>query len=248
MSGLRPVRFVVLLAILPSLKYAIAKDPNVVRVVTRDAERGGQPAIATAEVGDRVVVVGSRNEFAVEVTVRRLPPGKQAVIYVDVRPQQDGADVNLPRGLPLGHRFRLVNVNSGHCLAVKDGSHEPRTKLCQLEKAAEDPSQMWRLTPAAHAGWYALQNQSSEQVVALPDDRKNAGANLVQIHFDETNADQQWRPLWVADDRFVIVNRRSGHALAVAYGAAHPGATICQWPLHLDWKQHQWRFEAVDPQ
>jgi hypothetical protein len=101
--------------------------------------------------------------------------------------------------------------------------------------------------PASDQGWFALQNRSTEQFVALPDDRKNAGANLVQSPLDKGNADQQWRPLWFDDDRFVVVNRRSGQALAVAYGAKHAGATICQWPLQLDWRQHQWRLEIVDP-
>jgi hypothetical protein len=40
------------------------------------------------------------------------------------------------------------------------------------------------------------------------------------------------------------VNRRSGQALAVAYGATHAGATICQWPLNIDWRQ----IEVVDPE
>jgi hypothetical protein len=60
------------------------------------------------------------------------------------------------------------------------------------------------------------------------------------------SVDQQWRPLWLNGNRFVVVNRRSGQALAVAYGATHSGATICQWALNINWGQHQWRFEVVD--
>ena len=101
---------------------------------------------------------------------------------------------------------------------------------------------------ASPEGWYILQNRTTEQVASLPDNRKNAGANIVQVPFDKDRPDQQWRPLWLDSSRFVIVNRRSGLALAVAYGAMHSGATICQWPLHIDWLQHQWRIEVAELQ
>jgi hypothetical protein len=119
--------------------------------------------------------------------------------------------------------------------------------LVQHDIAATDDGLLWRLIPAVE-GWYFLQNRTGEQVASLPDDRKDAGANLVQVPVDKGHLDQQWRPLWLEGNRFVVVNRRSGLALAVAYGATHSGAIICQWPLNIDWSQHQWRIEVVDLQ
>lgn len=246
----RLMLFVLLAALagLAGLASVEAKDRTAVRVLLTDDASGGQDAELSADLGERVIVVGHDGQSEIEVTVRRLPPGKHAIVYVEMRPKQDGTDITIPKGLPLGRWLRLLNVNSGHCLSVKDGSLVPGTKLSQAETGGRDPAQLWRLIPVSDDGWFALQNRASEQVLALPDHRKNAGANLIQSPLDETNADQQWRPLWVEGDRFVLVSRRSGQALAVAYGAKHSGATICQWPLHVDWRQHQWRFEVVDPQ
>jgi hypothetical protein len=244
----QPMSFVLVatLAVLAGLPTVEAQDGTAVRVVSTDHSSGsGQHADVTARVGERVVVIGNEGQSEIEVIVRKLPPGKRAIVYVEVRPKQDGTDITIPKGLPLGCWFRLVNVNSGHCLSGRDDSLTPGTRLSQTETGGNDPAQLWRLIPASDDGWFALQNRASEQVMSLPDGRKNAGANLVQSPLDENNADQRWRPLWVKGDCFVVLNRRSSQALAVAYGAKHPGATICQWPLQLNGQQHQWRLEPV---
>jgi hypothetical protein len=201
----------------------------------------------SAVVGERLVIVGEHRQAEIEVAVRSLPPDRQAIIYVELRPRQSGKTEMLPMGLPLGRWFRMVNANSGHCLSVEDQSRNVGAKLVQHKMDGTDGRLLWRLIPAVE-GWYILQNRTAEQVASLPDNRKDAGANLVQVHLDRGNHDQQWRPLWLDGNRFVVVNRRSGLALAVAYGAMDPGATICQWPLNIDWSQHQWRIEVVDLQ
>jgi hypothetical protein len=199
----------------------------------------------SADVGERLVIVSSDQKAEIEVAVRKLPPGKRAIIYVELQPTQGTKAGTMPMGLPMDRWFRLVNVNSGHCLAVKDGSMNAGAKLVQDNVDVTDRGLLWRLIPVRE-GWYVMQNRSTEQVASLPDDRKDAGANLVQVPLGGDNVDQQWRPLWLEGNRFVVVNRRSGLALAVAYGATHSGATICQWPLHIDWGQHRWRIEVVD--
>ena len=226
---------------LPSQAEQPAAGP--VRIVG-DGAKGTE---VSAVVGERVVIVSENREAEIEVAVRRLPPDKQAIIYMELRPQQSGKTESLPMGLPLGRWFRLVNVNSGHCLSVEDQSRNVGAKLVQHKMDGTDGGLLWRLIPAVE-GWYILQNRTTEQVASLPDDRKDAGANLVQVYLEKGNVDQQWRPLWLDGNRFVVVNRRSGLALAVAYGAMHSGATICQWPLNIDWSQHQWRIEVVDLQ
>ncbi len=246
MNQLMSFVLVATLAVLAGPPAVEAQDDVAVRVVSADQSgRSGQHADVTARVGERVVVVGNEGQSEVEIIVRKLPPGKHAIVYVEVRPKQDGTDVTIPKSPPLGCWFRLVNFNSGHCLSGRDGSLTPGTKLSQAEIGGNDPAQLWRLIPASDDGWFALQNRASEQVMSLPDGRKDAGANLVQSPLDESNVDQQWRPLWVKGDCFVVLNRRSSQALAVAHGARHPGATICQWPLQLDWQQHQWRLEPI---
>jgi hypothetical protein len=210
-----------------------------------DGVGGAHRTEVSAAVGERVVIVSDNGHAEVEMTVRRLPPDKKAIIYVEVQPKQSANTGTVPMGLPLDRWFRLVNVNSGQCLTVKDRSIDAEARLVQDNPDAADRGLLWRLIPVAE-GWYALQNRTSEQVASLPDDRKDAGANLVQVPLDRGCADQQWRPLWLEGNRFVVVNRRSGQALAVAYGATHAGATICQWPLNISWRQHQWHIEVVD--
>jgi hypothetical protein len=237
--------FALVLLPLASAMAAEAKQPKPAYVYLSGDEGAGQPTEMRAGVGERLVVIDKEQRAEVEVTVRRLPADKQALIYVRIRSQQRGATGTVPMRLPVGQWFRLVNVNSGHGLAVKDQAMQEGAKLVQQGTDTDDHGLLWRLT-RVDEGWYALQNRDTQQVAALPDGRKDAGANLVQVPLDKGSADQQWRPLWIAGDRFVVVNRRSGQALAVAYGAKHPGATICQWPMHIDWGQHQWRIQVVD--
>jgi hypothetical protein len=221
-----------------------ARQPTTKHVqVTNDA--GVTPRMEiSADVGDRLVIVSENRRAEVEVAVRKLPPDKRAIIYVELQPTQSGRIGTVPMGLPLGCWFRLVNVNSHHYLAVKDRSMEAGAKLVQDNLDKADRGLLWRLIPVVE-GWYALQNRATEQVASLPDNRKNAGANVVQVALDRNDVDQHWRPLWLDGNRFVVVNRHSGQALAVAYGATHSGATICQWPLNIDWGQHQWLIEVV---
>ncbi len=216
------------------------------RVQVADADGGAQRTVLSADVGQRVVVVSHNRQAEVEVTVRRLPPDKKAIIYVEVLPKQSASTGTVPMGLPLERWFRLVNVNSGQCLTVRDRSMNAEAKLVQDNAATGDRGLLWRLIPVAE-GWYVLQNRNSEQVASLPDRRKGAGANLVQVPLDSGCPDQQWRLLWLEGKNFVVLNRSSGQALAVAYGATHAGATICQWPPNISWRQHQWRIEVVDP-
>jgi hypothetical protein len=246
----RPLVLLVLVPIvlrlqLPSQAEQPAPAPGHVRIA--NLAEGAHCTEVSALVGERMVIVGEDRQAEIAVAVRKLPPDKQAVIYVELRPRQRGKTGTVPMGLPVGRWFRLVNVNSGHCLSVQDRSRNAGAKLVQHDIAATDDGLLWRLIPAVE-GWYFLQNRTSEQVASLPDDRKDAGANLVQVPVDKGHLDQQWRPLWLEGNRFVVVNRRSGLALAVAYGALHSGAIICQWPLNIDWSQHQWRIEVVDLQ
>jgi hypothetical protein len=221
-----------------------AKQPTTRHVqVTNDAGVAPRMEIS-ADVGERLVIVSENRRAEIEVAVRKLPPDKRAIIYVELQPTQSRKTGTVPMGLPLGHWFRLVNVNSDHCLAVKDQSIEAGARLVQDKLDTKNRGLLWRLIPVAD-GWFALQNRSTEQVASLPDNRKNAGANLVQVALDVEDVDQHWRPLWLDGTRFVVVNRHSGQALAVAYGATHSGATICQWPLNIDWGQHQWRIEVA---
>jgi hypothetical protein len=222
-----------------------AKQPATKHVQIANDAGVAQRMDVSAEVGERLLIVSSNRDAEIEVAVKRLPPHKRAIVYVELQPRQGTKMGTVPMGLPLDRWFRLVNVNSGHGVAVKDQSVNAGARLVQENVNAADRGLLWRLIPVAQ-GWYALQNRSTEQVASLPDNRKNAGANLVQVALDGDSIDQQWRPLWLGGNRFVVVNRRSGQALAVAYGATHRGATICQWPLNLDWGQHQWRIEVVD--
>jgi hypothetical protein len=237
---------VIVLASLVSLPSVDAEEPTTARVLLGEGPGSGHRIEVAARVGQRVVVVGQKGRSEIEVIVRKLPPEKRAIVYVEVRPTQESDEMTLPMGLPLGRWFRLVNVNSGHCLAVAEGALTPESKLVQAETVPFAQAKVWRLVPTCDRGWFALQNRASEQVVSLPGRRKNAGANVVQTPMEKGNVDQQWRLVWVENDVFVVLNRHSGQTLAVAYGAKHPGATICQWPLHVDWRQHQWRFEVVD--
>jgi len=222
-----------------------AKQPATKHVQVANEAGVAQRMEVSAEVGERLVIVSSNQDAEIEVAVKRLPPHKRAIVYVELQPRQSRKTGTVPMALPLDRWFRLVNVNSGHCLAVKDQSVTAGARLVQENVDAADRGLLWRLIPVAE-GWYVMQNRSTEQVASLPDSRKNAAANLVQVALDGDNVDQQWRPLWLDCNRFVVVNRRSGQALAVAYGATHSGATICQWPLNLDWGQHHWRIQVVD--
>ena len=89
-------------------------DSRPLRVLLNDRSSTNQPVKVTAQVGERVVVCGRQGQSVVEVIVRKLPPEKRAIVYVDVRPTQGDAEVVLPMALPIGRWFRLINVNSGH--------------------------------------------------------------------------------------------------------------------------------------
>jgi hypothetical protein len=239
------VSYVLVFVVLGLGAASEAKQPPTKHVrVTNDAGYA-QRIEMPANVGERLVIVSENRRAEVEVAVRKLPPDKRAIIYVELQPTQSSRMGTVPMRLPLGCWFRLVNVNSQHYLAVKDRSMETGAKLVQDNLDKPDRGLLWRLIPVVE-GWYALQNRATEQVASLPGNRKNAGANVVQVALDGDDVDQHWRPLWLDGNRFVVVNRHSGQALAVAYGATHSGATICQWPLNIDWGQHQWRIEVVD--
>lgn len=244
-------RWTILHALLAAILFpaAASRADGLAESCVQQSDRAGigQRTEVSAEVGDRVIVVSRDRQAKIEVTVRKLPPDKKAIIYVEVQPKQSECGGTLPMALPLDRWFRLTNANSGLCLSVKDRAIDAGARLVQDSADAADAGLLWRLVPVDD-GWYALQNRATEQVASLPDGRKNAGANLVQVPLDSGSEDQHWRPLWLSGNRFVIVNRRSGQALAVAYGAVHPGATICQWPLNIGWRQHQWHIEVVDPQ
>jgi len=236
--------------VLVLLVVGTAASGETQRPPTKDAQIVRDSGVAqrvevSACVGERLVIVSGNNDAEIEVAVRKLPPDKRAIIHVELQPKSFTGTGTMPMSLPSDRWFRLVNVNSGHGLAVKDQSINPGTRLVQEKVDSTDRALLWRLIPVT-TGWFALQNRSTEQVASLPENRKNAGANLVQAALDRENYDQQWRPLWLESNRFVVVNRRSGQALAVAYGATHSGATICQWPLNVDWGQHQWCIEVVD--
>jgi hypothetical protein len=244
MKRLRLATTVVLIVSAPLAATALAKQPKRAFVRLGDDQASDQGTYVSAGIGERLTIVDKELRAEIEVTVRKLPTDKQAVIHVQLRSKQEDLPRSLPMSLPLNRWLRLLNANSGHGLAVKERSMQGGAKLVQEKVGAEERGLLWRFVPVAE-GWYAIQNRVSEQVAALPDARKDAGANLVQVPLDKSSTDQQWRPLWIVGNRFVIVNRRSGQTLAVAYGATHSGATICQWPLHLDWRQHQWRLEPV---
>ncbi|MFE1555197.1 RICIN domain-containing protein [Streptomyces sp. NPDC058734] len=151
-------------------------------------------------------------------------------------------------GLPVGVPVRIVNRNSGFCLAVPGAS----TEVVALNQfgCGNFPDHFWRVEPWGRGGAgpvYRVVNDNSGFCAAVPAADRAAGVVVNQFpcgdypdhlwRLDRDGSDDSGRPL------YRVVNDNSGLCLTVAGADTRQAAAVVQAPCGSR-PERQWRLTA----
>jgi arabinan endo-1,5-alpha-L-arabinosidase len=127
-----------------------------------------------------------------------------------------------------GEVFILVSLQSGRCLSVSGASEHRGANIVLGALAANaGPSERWRLLRHGDH-YYKLVNENSGKVLAVPEDSRESGTQMIQWH----EADFEGR-LWKfvkAGNHFTVESKVNGLVLDVLDGNTESGASVIQWP------------------
>ncbi|MGW8763241.1 RICIN domain-containing protein [Streptomyces sp. NPDC055815] len=148
---------------------------------------------------------------------------------------------------PVGPAVRIVNGNSGLCLAVPGGS----TAVVDLNQFGCGPyaDHFWHLRPAGADGSgrarYRIVNNNSGYCAAVPGASKATAVNVNQYPCGDY-PDHLWRVEYQKRDTagrplYRIVNANSGLCLAVPGASTRETAPVNQYPCG-PYPDHFWRF------
>ncbi|MFJ7154398.1 RICIN domain-containing protein [Streptomyces sp. NPDC101118] len=148
---------------------------------------------------------------------------------------------------PDGHVGRLVNVGSGKCLEIADGSHADGARAQQWDcVGVRHQSWRWVLVGVAYDQWeqewhsYRLVNEESGLCLEIADFSRADGARAQQWQCANA-ASQIWSVPYAHHRRTLVYNNHSGKALEIADGSLANGARAQQWqvpqyvPQHMSW-------------
>ncbi|WP_188270254.1 MULTISPECIES: RICIN domain-containing protein [unclassified Streptomyces] len=149
---------------------------------------------------------------------------------------------------PTGTPVRIVNGNSGLCLAVPGAS----TGVVDLDQfgCGDHPDHHWRLTAAGTDDTgrtrYRIVNGNSGHCAAVPGASKATAVHVNQFPCGDY-PDHYWRIAYEKRDPdgnplYRIVNANSGLCLAVPGAATYETAPVNQYPCG-PYADHFWRFE-----
>lgn len=160
----------------------------------------------------------------------------------------DGDRSTRAEGIPVGVPARIVNRNSGFCLAVPGAS----TDVVALNQfgCGNFPDHFWRVEPWGRGGAgpvYRVVNDNSGFCAAVPAADKAAGVVVNQFpcgdypdhlwRLDRDGSDDSGRPL------YRVVNDNSGLCLTVAGADTRQAAAVVQAPCGSR-PERQWRLTA----
>jgi hypothetical protein len=114
-----------------------------------------------------------------------------------------------------GESYRFVNVKSGKCLAVENGSAENSAAIVQMTEAANDEAQQWILRDQKN-GFYQLINLKSGKALVYGNAKLSQAAS--------GSGDEQRFLMWEIGDRFKVVPKAShttydNNAITITDGA-----------------------------
>ncbi|WP_237749603.1 RICIN domain-containing protein [Streptomyces sp. SS] len=148
---------------------------------------------------------------------------------------------------PDGHVGRLVNVGTGKCLEIADGSHADGARAQQWDcVGVRHQSWRWELRGVWYDEWqqerhnYRLINVESGKCLEIADFSRADGARAQQWTCANV-ASQIWDFPYASHRRTMIYNWNSGKALEIADGSRANGARAQQWevpyivPNHMSW-------------
>lgn len=145
------------------------------------------------------------------------------------------------------HVGRLVNVGTGKCLEIADGSHADGARAQQWDcGGVRHQTWRWELTGIWYDQWeqerhnYRLINVESGKCLEIADFSRADGARAQQWTCAGVGS-QIWDFPYAGHRRTMIYNFHSGKALEIADGSRANGARAQQWstpyipPNHMQW-------------
>ncbi|MFF3017701.1 RICIN domain-containing protein [Streptomyces sp. NPDC057939] len=152
-----------------------------------------------------------------------------------------------PEPVVTGTPVRVVNANSGQCLAVPAASTEVAVPVNQFP-CGPHPDHFWRVEHAAKDGAgrarHLIVNDNSGQCLAVPGASTESGTQANQFPCGD-HPDHYWRIEYRSVDatgraRHRIVNGNSGQCLAVREASTEAAAAVVQLPCDgraaQDWR------------
>lgn len=133
-------------------------------------------------------------------------------------------------GPPMYSWLKLINYNSGQCLAVGGASTAGGAGIIQWTCVVGAAEQKWEFLPSQWADWYQIVNLNSGKCLAISSSQAHQqGAQAIQYGCDNLY-DQAW---WFSENtltgRFTLQNMMSGMVIAVGGSSLTPGAPVVQW-------------------
>jgi hypothetical protein len=135
--------------------------------------------------------------------------------------------------------YRLVNVQSGHCLDVSADSRQPGGNIQQWTCNDLGP-QNFQFTSEGN-GFFRLKGQSSQLCVEVASNSSTAGANVQQWTCQDGGW-QRWKLVNVGRSYYKLVGQNSNLCLDVDGGSGAPGANVQVWYCN-DLGPQTWRLE-----
>lgn len=138
-------------------------------------------------------------------------------------------------------RYKLVNINSGKLLDVKDGSTANAAQIVQWSDNGS-LSQQWYLVDAG-SGYKKIVNAKSGRALDVKDGSLDDGGVLIQ-YTSNGGHNQHWLFTDIGDGYYKIASRSSGKLIDVQKWSTVDGGIIQQWADTGGTNQH-WRLVPV---
>lgn len=210
--------------------------------------QGGGPSISSEPVPTGPMTPDPSEPTASEPAASQAAPpvAPSAPPAATPQPSADGIGEQA-QGIPVGGPVRIVNRNSGFCLAVPGAS----TEVVDLNQFAcgNYPDHFWRLEPVGRGAGslYRVVNDNSGFCAAVPAADKASGVVVNQYpcgdypdhlwRLDRDGADEAGRSL------YRIANDNSGLCMTVAGADTRQAAAVVQAPCGSR-PERQWRLTA----
>lgn len=122
--------------------------------------------------------------------------------------------------------YKIINVNSGKAIEVKDYSQDNGAQIVQWDFHGGD-NQLWNIVDGG-GGYYYLRSALSGKNLEVFSFSMDNGGRVTQ--WDNTSANnQQWMIVREADGTYILKNRNSGKLLEVSGVSMDNAAGIQQW-------------------
>ncbi|MEU7074860.1 RICIN domain-containing protein [Streptomyces narbonensis] len=198
-----------------------------------------RPALALAATAALLLGTGSPGSAAETGSPAPAPAAKPV--------PRPGADPEAVAPLGINAFGWLKNHNSGRCLAVPGGSHQPAEGLIQWG-CGSWADHYWDIRYEGDGDgerWYSVRNMNSGMCLSVDAARTTDFARATQYPCGDANealfVDQYWALRYnSAKQANQLVNWNSRKCLAVLDGNKNDGAAVIQYGCG-SWNDHYWR-------